>query len=147
MLTTAFPHGSKFRRSWKVPGVLRFNGNSRIDPHQPNDVLGCIFGCVGITQHNGQNRLLAIGKRYGPLMPTHYLVSIESRLYGYINFSSRWKNEGVSVVALSEYDGHQQTLLLLSAAGQFATAAGIWQISTPNGHEQLLLRTDQEYQA
>jgi hypothetical protein len=26
--TTAFPHGSKFRRSWKVPGVLRFNGNS-----------------------------------------------------------------------------------------------------------------------
>ena len=49
--TTAFPHGSKFRRSWKVPGVLRFNGNSRIDPHRPKEVLGCIFGCVGITQH------------------------------------------------------------------------------------------------
>jgi hypothetical protein len=135
------------RRSWKVPGVLRFNGNSRIDPHRPNDVLCCIFGCVGITQHNGQNRLLAIGKRYGPLMPTHYLVSIESRLYGYINFPSRWKNEGVSVVPLSEYDGQQQALLLLSATGQFATAAGIWQISTRNGQEQLLLRTDQEYQA
>jgi hypothetical protein len=147
MLTTAFPHGSKFRRSWKVPGVLRFNGNSRIDPHQPNDVLGCIFGCVGITQHNGQNRLLAIGKRYGPVMPTHYLVSIESRLCGYINFPSRWKNEGVSVVALSEYDGQQQALLLLSVTGQFATAAGIWQVSIRNGQEQLLLRTDQEYQA
>jgi hypothetical protein len=80
-------------------------------------------------------------------MPTHYLVSIESRLYGYINFSSRWKNEGVSVVAFSEYDGQQQALLLLSAAGQFATAAGIWQVSIRNGHEQLLLRTDQEYQA
>lgn len=145
--TTAFPHGSKFRRSWKVPGVLRFNGNSRIDPHRPNEVLGCIFGCVGITQHNGQNRLLAIGKRYGALMPTHYLVSIESRLYGYINFPSRWKNEGVSVVAFSELDGQQQALLLLSATGQFATAAGIWRVSTRNGQEQLLLRTDQEYHA
>ena len=64
--TTAFPYGSKFRRSWKVPGVLRFNGTSRIDPHRPNEVLGSIYGCVG--QHNGQNRLLAIGKRYGPLI-------------------------------------------------------------------------------
>jgi len=145
--TTAFPHGSRFRRSWKIPGVLRFNGNSRIDPHRPKDVLGCIFGCVGITQHNGQNRLLAIGKRYGPLTPTHYLVSIESRLYGYINFHSHWKNDGVSVVAFSEYDGQQQALLLLSAAGQFLTAAGLWQISTRNGQEQLLLRTNQGYQA
>ena len=142
--TTAFPHGSKFRRSWKVPGVLRFNGNSRIDPHWPNEVLGCIFGCVGITQHNGQNRLLAIGKRYGALMPTHYLVSIESRLYGYINTSSRWKNEWVSVVSFSEYDGQQQAMLLLSGIGEFVTAAGVWHVSNSGRGELLELRTDRE---
>ena len=48
----------------------------------------------------GQNRLLAIGKRYGPLTPTHYLVAVDSRLYGCINFSGPWKNEGVTTVAL-----------------------------------------------
>jgi len=140
--TTGFPQGGKFRRSWKVPGVLRFNGNSRINPHQPKDVLGCIFGCVGVTRRMGQNRLLAIGKRYGPLTPTHYLVAIDSWLHGYINFSLQWKNEGVTTVALSEHDGQQQALLLLSAAGQFATAAGVWRISRSNGADRLLLVTD-----
>jgi hypothetical protein len=137
--TTAFPHGSKFRRSWKVPGVLRFNGNSRIDPHRPNEVLGCIYGCLGVTHHNGQNRLLAIGKRYGPLTPTHFLVAVDSCLYGYINFSSRWKNDGVVVVALSEFDGRQQALLLLATNGSITTAAGEWRIGKRNGAEQLLL--------
>jgi hypothetical protein len=137
--TTAFPHGSKFRRSWKVPGVLRFNGTSRIDPHRPNEVLGSIYGCVGVTQHNGQNRLLAIGKRYGPLTPTHFLVAIDSQLYGYINFSSRWKNDGVVVVALSEFDGHQQALLLLANNGSITTASGVWNIGKRNEVDQLLL--------
>lgn len=137
--TTAFPHGSKFRRSWKVPGVLRFNGNSRIDPHRPNDVLGCIYGCIGVTQHDGQNRLLAIGKRYGPLTPTHFLVAIDSSFYGYINLSSRWKNDGVAVVAFSEFDGHQQALLLLATNGSITTAAGKWTIGKRDEEDQLLL--------
>jgi hypothetical protein len=145
--TTAFPHGSKFRRSWKVPGVLRFNGNSRIDPHRPKEVLGCIFGCVGITQHEGQNRLLAIGKRYGPITPTHYLVSVESRLYGFINFASRWKNDEVSLLSFSEYDGQQRAMLLLSATGEFVTAAGVWHVSNSEREELLQLRTDREYLA
>jgi hypothetical protein len=137
--TTAFPHGSRFRRSWKVPGVLRFNGTSRIDPHRPNEVLGCIYGCLGVTQHNGQNRLLAIGKRYGILTPTHFLVAVDSYLYGYINFSSCWKNDGVVVVAFSEFDGRQQALLLLATTGSITTAAGEWKIGKRNGTEQLLL--------
>jgi len=113
-----------------------------INPHQPKDVLGCIFGCVGVTRHMGQNRLLAIGKRYGPLTPTHYLVAIDSRLYGYINFSAQWKNEGVTTVALSEHDGQQRALLLLSAAGQFMTTTGVWKISRSKGEDRLLLATD-----
>ena len=145
--TTAFPHGGKFRRSWKVPGVLRFNGNSRIDPHRPKDVLGCIFGCVGISTHNGQNRLLAIGKRYGAISPTHYLVSIESCLYGYINSACRWKNDGVSVLAFSEYDRQQRAMLLLSENAEFVTAAGVWHVSNSGRGEILQLRTDREYLA
>jgi hypothetical protein len=145
--TTAFPHGNKFRRSWKVPGVLRFNGNSRIDPHRPKDVIGCVFGCIGVTNHQGQNRLLAVGKRYGPLTPTHYLVAIDSRLHGYIDCSSSWKNEGVNTVAFSEYDGLQQALVLLSEAGQFVTGAGVWHISKQSGMERLQLITDREHWA
>ena len=140
--TTGFPHGSKNRRSWKIPGVLRFNGNSRIDPHQPNGVLGCVFGCIGITKHLGQNRLLAVGKRYGPLTPTHYLVCINSRLHGYINFSTNWKSDGVTTVALSEHEGQQQALLLLTATGQFVSVAGVWRITRRNGEDQLLLAAE-----
>jgi len=69
-------------------------------------------------------------------------VAIDSRLYGYVNFSVQWKNDGVTTVALSEHDGQQQALLLLSAAGQFVTAAGVWKISRSNGEDRLLLATD-----
>ena len=36
---------------------------------------------------------------------------------------------------------------LLSATGQFATAAGIWRVSIRNGQERLLLTTEQEHRA
>ncbi len=142
--TTGFPQGRKTRRNWKIPGVLRFNGNSRIDPHQPNAALGCIFGCVGITKHLGQNRLLALGKRYGPLIPTHYLVCVDSRLHGHINFSTDWKSDGVAIVALSEHDAQQQALLLLAAGGEFVTVAGVWAIIRKNGQEQLQLTANRK---
>src|SRR5271157_4382045 len=126
------------------PGLLNlanWMGNVML-PIGAGLILACGIYQFGVTRHMGQNRLLAIGKRYGPLTPTHYLVAIDSRLYGYINFSSQWKNEGVTTVALSEHDGQQQALLLLSAAGQFATAAGVWRISRSNGEDRLLLVTD-----
>ena len=111
-------------------------------------MCGVVFtGCIGVTQHNGQNRLLAIGKRYGAVIPTHYRVSIESRLYGYINTFSRWKNERVSVVSFSEYDGQQLAMLLLSGIGEFVSAAGVWHVSNSGRGELLELRTDREHLA
>jgi hypothetical protein len=81
------------------------------------------------------------------MIPTHRLVSIESRLYGYINTSSRWKNEWVSVVSFSEYDGQQQAMLLLSGIGEFVTAAGVWHVSNWGRGEPLQLRADREHLA
>ncbi len=73
--------------------------------------------------------------------------SLLSRLYGYINLGSRWRNDGVSLLSFSEYDGQQRTMLLLSAAGEFATAAGVWHVSDSGRCELLQLRTDREYLA
>ena len=82
-----------------------------------------------------------------PITPTHYLVSVESRLYGCINFASRWKNGGVSLLSFSEYDGQQRAMLLLSATGEFVTVAGVWHVSNSGREELLQLRTDREYLA
>jgi hypothetical protein len=53
----------------------------------------------------------------------------------------------VNTVAVSEYDGLQQALLLLSEVGQFVTGAGVWHISKQSGMERLQLITDREHWA
>ena len=65
-------------------------------------------------------------------------------VYGYINFASRWKNGGVSLLSFSEYGGHQQAMLLLSPTGEFVTVAGVWHVSSSGREELLQLRTDRE---
>jgi hypothetical protein len=94
---------------------------------------------------------LALGEEFESedkaLVRSHYLVSVESRLYGCINFASSWKNGGVSLLSFSEYDGHQQAMLLLSATGEFVTVAGVWHVSNSGREELLQLRTDREYLA
>jgi hypothetical protein len=101
--------------------------------------IGAIFACVGVTQHSGQNRLLALGKRDATLSATHFLVAADSRAYGCIDFSRRWHNNVVAVVAASEHQSEQQVLLLLAQGGQFQTTAGIWSVQRNKGHDRLVV--------
>ena len=136
--TTGLPAGSRVSRFWTVPGFVRFNGNSGLSPHEPLRAIGAIFACAGVTQHSGQNRLLAVGKRNASLVATHFLLAIDDRMHGRIDFSRPWCN-GVTVVAASEYKGEQQTLLLLATDGQFPTSAGTWSVRRVQGRDRMVL--------
>ncbi len=122
----AHPSSARVRRSWVIPGVVRFNGNSGMNPHRPELVVGSVYACTGIDKFGGWNRLLAIGKRDREIPVTHYLVAIDSLIYGSIDFRSQWRNRGVRVIAASEHRGRQQSLLLLAQDGRFVTAFGSW---------------------
>jgi hypothetical protein len=123
------PHSTRVRRGWVIPGVVRFNGNSGMNPHRPELVIGSVYACTGIDKFGGWNRLLAIGRRDRADTVTHYLVAIDSLICGNIDFSAPWRNRGVRIIAASEYRGRQQSLLLLTPDGGFATSFGRWGIN------------------
>ena len=124
------PSSARVRRSWVIPGVVRFNGNSGMNPHRPELVVGSVYTCTGIDKFGGWNRLLAIGKRDRGIPVTHYLVAIDSLIYGNIDFRSQWRNHRVRIIAASEHRGRQQSLLLLAPDGRFVTAFGSWGVDT-----------------
>ena len=129
--TTAImqPSSGRIRRSWAIPGVVRFNGNSGIDPHRPDLVVGSVYVCTGIEKFGGWNRLLATGKRHRTVAATHYLLAVDSSLYGRIDLRTAWRNRGVRVVSVSECQDRQQALLLLAPDGRFITSCGTWRVN------------------
>ena len=140
--TTGMLAGLQVSRFWRIPGFVRFNGNSGLTPHEPLRALGAIFACIGVTEHSGQNRLLALGKRDATLQATHFLVATDSKAYGRIDFSRRWHNEGVAVVAASEHRAEQQVLLLLAEGGKFQTTGGVWSVQRNKGRDRIVVTDD-----
>jgi len=48
--------GSKMRRYWLVPGLIRFNGVGDFNPQFPGRALGEIFECTDLVFACGDNR-------------------------------------------------------------------------------------------
>ena len=50
--------GSKMRRYWIVPGLIRFNGVGDFSPQFPSRAVGEIFECTDLVFARGGNRVL-----------------------------------------------------------------------------------------
>ena len=50
--------GSKMRRHWIVPGLIRFNGVGDFNPQFPNRAVGETFECADLVFAFGGNRVL-----------------------------------------------------------------------------------------
>ncbi len=50
--------GSKMRRYWIVPGLIRFNGVGDFNPQFPNRAVGEVFECTDLVFACGGNRVL-----------------------------------------------------------------------------------------
>ena len=128
--STGLRSGSKVRRYWIVPGLLRFNGVGDFNPQFPDRSVGATFECADLTFACGGNRLLFVRKiRHSPL-PDYFLLALSSERCGaFDGRNSSWKSETVVPIAVSQHRDRTEALLLMRPGDWVQTSLGIWQLT------------------
>ena len=135
----ACDRGSKVRRYWIVPGLLRFNGVGDFNPQFPDRAIGATFECADLTFAFGGNRLLFVRKIRNCPPPDYYLLALSSERCGAFDCrNSGWKSETVVPIAVSQFRDRGEALLLMRPGDWVRTSLGIWQLrvadsTTPRG--------------
>jgi hypothetical protein len=138
--STGIRCGSKVRRHWMVPGLIRFNGVGDFNPHRPESSIGKTFECSDLTFAFGGNRLLFERRVRPSALPDCYLVVITSAQQGPIDMSSdSWRSASTRVIAVSRLRLIQETMLLMSQGDWIETGWGFWQLQylAPHGTPRL----------
>src|SRR5437660_12605468 len=92
--------GSKMRRHWVIPGLIRFNGVSDFNPNYRARLIGQVFDCSDLKYAYGGNRLLFQRRVHPTTAPDYYLVVISSDRSSMCDFQSpTWKAAAVEVIA------------------------------------------------
>lgn len=121
--------GSKVRRHWITPGLIRFNGVGDFNPNLPDRAIGRTFVCSDLTQAFGGNRLLFQCRAPKSAAPDSYLVVISSDVHGQVNFTSGvWKSVFSQVIAASHLRDKQEAMLLMKPGDWLQTNTGFWQL-------------------
>src|SRR5579872_7058538 len=125
--------GSKIRRHWVVPGLLRFNGVCNFHPDLADRAIGRTFVCSELELAMGGNRLLFRSKAAKSAVPDCYLVVVSSAEQGRIDFASgTWRSVISQVIAASQLRDTQEAMLLMKPGDWVKTRLGFWQLSAPN---------------
>ena len=131
--STGLRCGSKCRRYWVVPVLLRFNGVGDFTPDRPKRCLGKTFECTDLSVAFGGNRLLFLRKASHNKLPNYYLVAISSNQHGYFDpLMATWKSEAVVPIAVSLFRERCEALLLMKPGEWVRTVLGIWQLKVPD---------------
>lgn len=129
--------GSKVRRHWVVPGLIRFNGVGDFNPHRPETAIGKTFSCSELVFAFGGNRLLFERRIARATIPDCYLVVMNSLSHGHINFASdAWKSASTAVIAASRLRETEETMLLMHTADWVETDRGFWQLQTSDSTQE-----------
>lgn len=145
--STGLRCGSKVRRYWVVPGLLRFNGVGDFNPQFPNRAVGETFACTDLTFALGGNRLLFIREVARSIQPDYFLVTVCNERFGVLNFEDRaWKSDSVLPIAASHLRDKQETMLLMRAGDWVRSTLGFWQLkvaaNVPHGAALELLEDE-----
>jgi hypothetical protein len=138
--STGLRSGSKVRRYWIVPGLLRFNGVGDFNGQFSNRFIGAIFECADVTFAFGGSRLLFVRKITGCAPPDSYLLALSSERCG--AFDSRnagWKSESVVPIAVSQRQDRAEALLLMRPGDWVRTVLGVWQLRAADGRHDAAL--------
>jgi len=126
--STGLRWGSKVRRYWIVPGLLRFNGVGDFNPQVPERSVGATFECADLTFACGGNRLLFVRRIRNCPLPDYYLLALASERCGAFDCrNSGWKSESVVPIAVSQHRDRAEALLLMRLGDWVKTSLGIWQ--------------------
>ncbi len=129
--------GSRIRRHWIVPGLLRFNGVGDFNPNFPGRSVGETFECADLAFAYGGNRLLFVRRASKFATPDYYLAVASSARFGLFNPDQPgWKSRDVLPIAVSRLRDQQEALLLMKAGDWIHTELGFWRL-TPASSEHL----------
>jgi len=121
--------GSKMRRYWIVPGLIRFNGVGDFSPQFPSRAVGEVFECTDLVFAHGGNRVLFRRKVAQSCQPDYFLLVVSSRRFGALSFeASEWKSEFLTPIAVSHIGERQEAMLLMKAGDWVRSTLGIWQL-------------------
>lgn len=142
--STGLRFGSKIRRHWIVPGLIRFNGVGDFNPHFPGRSVGTTFECGDLIFAFGGNRVLFQRRSTNFVQPDCFLVVISNDRFGAFDCQkSDWKAASVLPIAVSESREKQEAMLLMKPLDWVRTTLGIWQLkislNAPRGAQLLLL--------
>jgi hypothetical protein len=138
--STGLRSGSKVRRYWIVPGLLRFNGVGDFNAKLPNRFIGATFECADVTFAFGGNRLLFVRKIAGCAPPDSYLLALSSERCGAFDCRNpRWKSETVFPIAVSQLQNRGEALLLMRPGDWVRTVLGVWQLRVADGRHDAAL--------
>jgi len=127
--STGLRSGSKVRRYWIVPGLLRFNGAGDFNPQFPDRAIGATFECADLTFAFGGNRLLFVRRIRNCPLPDYYLLALASERCGaFYCRNSGWTSESVVPIAVSQHRDRAEALLLMRLGDWVRTSLGIWQL-------------------
>ena len=120
--------GSKMRRHWIIPGLIRFNGTGDFNPHFPLRALGKIFLCSPLAEDSSGNRLF-VGKRANSGRADYFLAVIAADRHGSVDFTApRCKSATVLPIAVSALRERQEALVLIQPGDWVRSSIGIWQL-------------------
>jgi hypothetical protein len=127
--STGLLSGSKVRRYWIVPGLLRFNGVGDFNPQFPNRSVGATFECANLTFAYGGNRLLFVRRIRKCPAPDYFLLALASEHCGPFECrDSGWKSEMVVPIAVSHHRDRAEALLLMRPGDWVKTSLGVWRL-------------------
>ena len=123
--------GSKIRRHWLVPGLIRFNGVGDFNPQFPRRSVGETFECADLVFACGGNRLFVMRKTLPSASPDFYLTVVSGDECGAFNFDDPgWKSESVMPIAVSHLRDKQEAMLLMEPLAWVRSTLGVWQLKT-----------------
>ena len=126
--------GTKTRRHWILPGLIRFNGVGDFDPHFPSRAICETFWCSDLTVAFGGKRILFVRRTPKPAIPDWYLVVVSSERFGIFDFDdSYWKSKSTQSISVSQLREQQEAMLLMKEGEWVHNSLGTWQLmSRPN---------------
>lgn len=128
--STGIKCGSKMRRHWIVPGLIRFNGANGFASHDMSFWIGKTFSCTELVYAFDGNRMVFENVAGPDRSPDLFLITISGERYGAIDFChSDWKSRQSHVIAASQLRAQQETMLLMKPGEWVATSLGKWYLT------------------
>lgn len=132
--STGIVCGSKVRRHWVVPGIVRFNGLSDFVRWPSREGSGRCFFCSNLSSYHDGNRLLLVREIDDEVQPDAYLLTVTSATHGRVDLNSpAWCARSSRVVAASQLRERQEIMLLIRADDWLVTNRGLWQLRLTRG--------------